>query len=167
MGFLELSRRLNVLNNGLFATYISEILNQDSVVLEELQKDQLYAGQTAEGKTLSPSYYADPFFKNPLSAAKYALYKDRLIARTHNPIFAPKQYETPNLIVTGKLVYDTIFARTNGNKSLTIDANSPIIANLLSKYREPFGLNQTAWDYYTRVHLVPKLTDKVRNYLYQ
>lgn len=49
MGFLELSRRLNVLNNGLFATYISEILNQDSVVLEELQKDQLYAGQTAKG----------------------------------------------------------------------------------------------------------------------
>lgn len=167
MGFIELNRRLGELQSGLLATFIAEILNSDIDLLEELQKDQLYAGQNADGNSLTPSYYADPFFKNPISAAKYAAYKEKLNVRLHNPIFKKKDFETPNLIVTGTLVYDTIFAKVNGVSSFTIDANSPIYGKLMSKYKDPFGLNKVAWDWYTENYLVPELKDKIGKYLEQ
>lgn len=166
MGFIELNRRLDELINSKLAEFIAETLISNLDELVELQKDQLYAGQNAIGNPLAPSYFNDPYFKSPITAAKYARFKDRLNQRSENPIFKKKEFETPNLIITGRLVYDTLVAEVSSN-SLIIQARSPIISKLEAKYIEPIGLNQTAWDWFAKEILVPDLESKMQNFLQQ
>lgn len=166
MGFGELSRRLQLLINSKLADIISRILDRHSLVLVELQKDQLYAGLNSKGDRLSPTYLNDPYFKSPLSALRYATYKEKLNQRMHNSLFPKKDFEVPNLIVTGTLVYDTIFSNVS-SKQLVISAKSSIINKIESKYNEPFGLSQVAWDYFTQKYLIPDLERELKKFLTQ
>ena len=166
MGFGELARRMQQLSDNVLAEIVYEILSEHKNLLEEIQKYQLYAGQNAKGEKLAPSYLDDPFFKDSASAQRYANWKNSLSHNYQSNIFEPKDVNTPNLIITGTLVYDTIFASIT-NKSLIIGARSSILSKLESKYKEPIGLNQTAWDYYAKNFLVPELKQRVRQFLQQ
>lgn len=166
MGVLILQRKIESLRSGKLVEFISDILDRHKSVLVELQKDQLYAGQNAKGKKLAPSYLNDPFFKSKESAQRYSDFKARINPRAHNSIFATKDKDTPNLIITGGLIYDTIFANVT-DKSLIIDARSSIISIIEQKYTEPFGLNQTAWDFFTEKYLMKELKQEIANYLKQ
>lgn len=166
MGFIELEKRLKLLSESQLSAFIVEILTADRHILVELQKFQLLAGQNALGNELAPSYLDDPFFKSKESAQRYSNFKDKLGLETNTAIFKSKKKDTPNLIISGGLVHDTIFANITP-KSLILDAASSILSKLEAKYIEPFGLNQTAWDYYGEVYLAPKLKQKVGQFLQQ
>lgn len=166
MGFIELSERLNALSEYKLADIVSEILERDIPILIEIQKDQLYAGQNAKGEKLSPSYSSDPYFKSPLSAKKYADFKSRLNQRSDSGIFTKRDNDTPNLIVTGTLIYNTIYANVN-NKQLILSARSSLLSKLEAKYSEPFGLNQIAWDYYMKTYFIPDFKTEILTFLHQ
>lgn len=165
MGVQWFIKRLEDLANGKIAEFIGEILDEDKSVLVELQKDQLYSGQNAEGGRLAPSYLNDPYFKSPAAALRYAQFKEKLNQRRGNSIFGKKDFEVPNLIVNGKLFYDTIFAQVT-DKSLIISAQSSILAKLETKYQFVLGLNKIAWDFYAEEYrLGERLRNKITNYL--
>lgn len=165
MGVQWFIKRLEDLANGELANMLGQILDEDTAVLVELQKDQLYAGQNEKGGRLAPSYLNDPFFKTPAAALRYAQFKDKLNQRRENPIFGKKDFEVPNLIVTGTLFYDTIFADVQNDK-LIISARSSIISKLETKYPDLLGLNMTALKFYKEEYnLIERLRTKVINYL--
>ena len=159
--------RLEQLKNGKLVDFIVEVLDADKSILVELQKDQLFAGQNSKGGNLAPSYYADPYFKSPIAAAKYAKFKesnDKQV-RMHNPAFKKKEMETPNLIVNGKLFYNAIFAELS-NDSLILHSRGAIIAKLESKYGDLMGLNETAWKYYIeKYNFIERLQKKIMTFL--
>ena len=159
--------RLEQLNNGKLVDFIVEILDADKGILVELQKDQLFAGQNSKGGTLAPSYYADPFFKSPIGAAKYARFKENndKQVRRHNPAFKQKEAETPNLIINGKLFYNAIFAELSKD-SLILGSRGAIISKLESKYGDLMGLNETAWKHYAEKHnFIERLRTKIMTFL--
>lgn len=165
MGLIELNKRLKQLREGLMVKYAEDILKQDVSILLRLQKDQLLSGQKQDGKSL-PSYYQDPFFKSPIKAARYAQFKDRLIFDKVYDIFGTKEMETPNLIVKGSLVHDRLFVQI-GDGKIIIDANSPIRGQLIAKYNNLFGLNQTALNYYLNTFFIVDYRKKIENFLAQ
>jgi len=165
MGLIELNKRLKQLRDGLMVKYAEDILKQDVSILLRLQKDQLLSGQKQDGKSL-PSYYQDPFFKSPIKAARYAQFKDRLIFDKVYDIFGTKEMETPNLIVKGSLVHDRLFVQI-GDGKIIIDANSPIRGQLIAKYNNLFGLNQTALNYYLNTFFIVDYRKKIENFLAQ
>ena len=165
MGLQWFINRLEALSNGKIAEFIGEILDEDKAFLIELQKDQLYAGQNAKGGRLAPSYLNDPFFKTPAAALKYARFKERLNQRRENSIFGKKDFEVPNLIVTGTLFYNTLFAQVT-DKSLIISARTSILSKLESKYQDVLGLNKIAWQFYFKEYkVIERLRLKITTYL--
>lgn len=166
MGFTELGRRLKILRESELANIISNILEKHSDLLVEIQKYQLYAGQNAEGNPLSPSYLDDPYFNDRAAAQRYADWKNSLGQDRSNPIYKKKDKNTPNLIVTGTLIYNTIYASVSP-KELIISARTSILSKLEGKYKEPFGINQLGWDYYTKKYFIPEIKNDVQKFLAQ
>jgi hypothetical protein len=159
--------RLEKLKNGKLVDLIVEVLDEDKTILVEIQKDQLFAGQNASGGNLAPSYFADPYFKSPIGAAKYAKFKEQndKTVRKHNPAFKPKEFETPNLIINGRLFYNAIFAQLS-NDSLILDSRGAIISKLESKYKDLMGLNEVAWTHYIKQYkFIERLQTKIMNFL--
>ena len=164
---LWLVTNMNKLINGGLVEIMMETLNEDLVYLQELQKDQIFAGQNEKGLRLAPSYFSDPFFKSPLAAAKYAKFKDKNDAniRKHNPIFAKKDFETPNLIVTGSLFHNHIFAKMLPD-GIDFGSTGRIFGQLESKYPDLMGLNETAIDGYMRERKVAeRIQDKIMKFI--
>ena len=87
-------------------TILTDALHENQEQAVNLVKDQLYSGLDGNLKLLTPSYSQDPFFKTREAALKYAKFKATQNPRTINPLFGAKPYDTPNLIVNGKFVYD-------------------------------------------------------------
>lgn len=166
MGFIELSKRLNALYKYKLADIIVEILEKNIPVLIQIQKEQLYAGKNADGDNLSPGYSEDPFFKSPASAKRYAEFKAKIRKGKDSAIFGSKDSDTPDLIINGRLIYDTIFASVNKN-SLIISARTSILSKLEAKYKTPFGLNQKAWEYFMETYFIEDLQKEVLTFLNQ
>lgn len=145
-----------------------EILSEDLDVLLELQKDQLYAGRDVYGQFISPTYLNDSFFDDSASAQRYAEWKSRLLARDSEratSIFGAKPYDVPDLIVTGELVYKNISVTLEGNKLVFTFGGEGGVINT-DKYRGALdGLNDVAWAYYREEFFLPKLKQRVENYL--
>lgn len=85
--------------------------------LSDVIKDQLYAGKNGNGKNLRPTYDNDPFFKTSEAGPwknRAKAYKEFKMDVQPPKIgsflgFAPRDPETPNLIIRGNF-YDSIFA---------------------------------------------------------
>lgn len=164
--FHLLSQRLQSLN---LIREIEALMSEDEGLLLELMKDQLYAGLDGDGNPLRPTYQDDPYFKefkNPQAAAQaYSDWKDGMMQRTHNTLFAKRPSGTPNLIITGSWFYDTLVAYA-GNDSLIINAQSPIINELEGKYGDALlKLSPLALKFYTEEHLFERLQKRVYDQL--
>jgi len=142
-------------------------MKEDETLLLALQKDQLYAGQDAQGNSLRPTYQDDPYFKTRDAAQRYSDWKDRLDQRAHNPLFAKRPSGTPNLIVTGRWLYDTLVADVGGG-ALRVRSDSWLFSKLEAKYGQALlGLNQTALRYYVEEILFTRLQKNVHQWLNQ
>lgn len=151
----KLSQNLSTLN---LVEQIETLMQEDKQLLTVLQRDQLWAGQKADGMLITPSYENDTeYFHSVAAAQRYSAWKDSLSQRKHNPIFAERPSGTPNLIITGRWLYDALVIDIGGGK-LSINVNSPIGGKLEAKYGEALlGLNHTALEYYVEEILFPRL----------
>jgi hypothetical protein len=142
-------------------------MEQDEPLLLRLQKDQLYAGQDAQGNGLRPTYQEDPYFKTRDAAQRYSDWKDRLHQREHNPLFLKRPSGTPNLIITGSWFYDTLIADVNGG-ALHVRSDSWLFGKLEAKYGQALlGLSSVALRYYVEEILFPRLKPNVYKWLNQ
>lgn len=162
--FRRLSQNLKTLN---LVEIIQSLMQEDEELLLSLQKDQLYAGQDANGDGLRPTYQDDPYFKTRDAAQRYSDWKDRLEQRTHNPLFVKRPPGTPNLIITGGWFYNTLVADV-GNGKLVIRSDSWLIGKLESKYGQYLlGLSSVALTYYVEEILFDRLQIKAHQWLNQ
>ena len=164
MSLEGLVSKFKSLDSDKIVDFVIEIMDANLPFLVELQKFQLLAGQNAVGEYLSPKYTEDSYFKSKESAKRYSDFKSKLAQDTNTEIYKKKPKDVPNLIITGSLIYDTIYAKT-GSDYIEISARSSIIGKLESKYRNLFGINKTGWDYFSEKYLIPQLNEKVLNYL--
>lgn len=143
---------------------VEQILKENEFRILELQKDQLYAGLSSDGKNLRLSILDDPYFKTRKQAQAYSDKKDTQHARDEGSIFKKRDKGIPNLIVTGSLVYDRIFVKTESGR-LIIDVNTPILSDLKQKYGEFLGLSPQACSYVTETIIYPQLKVMVYEHL--
>lgn len=130
-----------------------------------LQRDQLLAGQTSEGKLLSPTYSADPHFKTKAAAQRYAARKKAKeglhAAMIRYNLFPTKPTNTPNLIATATLQASQfhrhlVVGVTGG--TLTITSRWSKGKNVERKYPKALGMNKASivylWNHAIREDLV-------------
>ena len=122
------------------------ILNENEAALKELMRDQMYAGLDGNGKSLTPKYSQDPYFKKPGAGERYARWKDTLWQRDHNSIFPAKDIDTPNLIVNGNLIYKVLDFSAASQKMI-VTAHSSIIPKIEAKYGSVFKYSPIALGY--------------------
>ena len=142
----------------------TSLRNHKQVILS-LQRDQLLAGQTNEGRKLSPTYTSDPYFKTKKSADSYLAKKrskeQRHAAMIRYNLFAAKDSNTPNLIFANSLNASQFQRKLRVN----ITGNKLVIMSIWSraksveaKYPKALGLNKTSakflWNYTVREDLV-------------
>ena len=156
--------RFKSLDSDKIVDFVIEVMDSNLLFLVELQKFQLLAGQNSIGEYLSPTYIEDSYFKSKDSAKRYSDFKESLSQETNTEIYKKKPKDVPNLIITGSLIYNTIYAKT-GSDYIEISARSSIIGKLEAKYKNLFGINKTGWDYFSDKYLIPQLNDKIINYL--
>lgn len=160
----KLSQNLSTLN---LIQQIQVLMEEDEPLLLDLQKDQLFAGQDAEGNSLRPSYLEDPYFSSRKEAQAYSDWKDTMSQRDANPIFLKRPSGTPNLIITGAWFYDTLIADMQKD-TLVMRSDSFLIGKLEAKYGQYLlGLNKTALRYYVEERLFPRLQKNVYQWLNQ
>lgn len=120
----------------------------------------MYSGRNREGALITPGYSDDPYFTSSVAADRYAQMKSRLSVRnrqTAESIFGSKPYDTPDLIITGKLVYDRLIVNVTPEQ-IIFDLPTPIN----DKYGGMLeGLSDVGWEYYREEYFLPKLRERI------
>lgn len=146
--------------NSRLIEIIEKILNDNDEKIKEVYRDQLNAGLDGNGKQLTPSYSQDPYFSSPAAGKRYAAWKHARNKGT-NTIFPIRNIDTPNLIVTGKLVHNVVLFSAS-NEMFRIDIESRIYNQLISKYGEQtFTLNSIAIAYLNETIVLPILKEEI------
>lgn len=127
---------------------VSVLKDTESEVIEYM-KDQLYAGLDGNGGYLAPSYLHDPYFRTREEATAYAKYKSTLNQRTPASYLSPKPYDVPNLIITGRLVYNRLRLTVNGD-TFSVGPAAGTRKKLEAKYYAPFKLSPLVMREYKR-----------------
>lgn len=119
----------------------------------ELQRDQMYAGLDARGEYIRPYYTDDPYFHSKESARRYAQWKKNLHQRQW-PAYIKKQrpIEVPNLIITGRLIYDNIGVRVTRRHVKFVLPTFDIRA----KYGRVLGFSPLVLSHYRRRYFLPE-----------
>lgn len=121
---------------------IEDIVGQRLDYITRLQKDQLNAGLDGNGNKFTLKYSQDPYFKSPESGRRYGAWKHSMNKGT-STLFPVRDVDTPNLSINGSLFHNRIISSVS-NGSLIIDAGSPIMFKLETKYGKVLGLSPTA-----------------------
>lgn len=120
--------------------------------LLEHQRDQMYAGLDARGGYIRPYYTDDPYFHSKESARRYAEWKMRLNQRRWPPYIKKRRpMEVPNLIITGRLIYDNISLRVTQRY---VKFELPTF-DIRAKYGQVLGLSPLVLDHYRRRCFLP------------
>ena len=98
-------------------------------------KSQLLAGVDGDGKELRPRYTEDSFFHSRDEALRYVeKYNKRDVKSFPEWGLKARNWDTPNLIITGSKFHDFITADYEGGQVETQAVGSPIEGALRSKY---------------------------------
>lgn len=140
--------------------------NQDELL--SLRKDEILMGRDSDGNPFRPTYRSDPYFKNLLSADRYANWKERLEiihnARiAHELSYPAKDNDTPNLRLTtvnwapGRNFQDSMFINIGGD-SLIIGSTYRDATMINAKYKNKvYDLGPAAKEYFWKWILYPYL----------
>lgn len=94
------------ISEGFEANALQCLANQSSVVVD-LIKEQIYSGVDGDGEYLSPTYDDDPFFEEPgywyHRAKDYKAWKYHITKPVVSPrlMLSPRPVEVPNLYIDG------------------------------------------------------------------
>lgn len=151
----DLSQRLKSLQ-GQFSAFARIYLEDNSEVVLDLQKEQLFAGKASDGENIRPSYSEDlrskgGFFKTPQAAQKYAEWK----AGLSYPSNAQRDTDTPNLYVNGR--FHSELGVAFSEEEMAIVGETDYAKRIIEKYGEDtFGLSRESMD-----KLKPELTQSI------
>lgn len=151
---LDLIKNLNSLN---FEEIAQGIIKDDSLVILNLQKEQLMSGQDNEGGLLSPSYFEDPFFKTVEAAQAYSNWKDKITPPIATKAYPARPRGTPNLFINGYWQSGIDFI------SGLFKNSSELNSKIDSKYPNSLGINKTGISYYREFYFDEKFFEKIHN----
>jgi hypothetical protein len=157
MDFQTLHRNFGSLISELNELVLDSAMELDKFIAE-LNREQLWNGETSNEGTISPKYSQDPYFKSPEAAARYAAWKSKI---TPSP---KRDADTPNLYINGTY-HKSIYTKREGN-GITTDSNIPLGQKIQSKFKNIKGLNKGSITK-LKPDLLEILINKTRNKLHK
>lgn len=137
------------------------VVQSDSAVLLEIQKDQLYAGQTPTGGLLAPTYSRDPYFKKPGAGTRYAKWKAKIHPRRPASYLKARPEDVPNLIVNGNRFYNHLSCTVTKRQIRYLNAG----IDMRPKYGDILGLNAASIAHYRAEYFNGKFNARLRKWL--
>jgi hypothetical protein len=138
---------------------VLDILVDNKELIAEMNRTQLFKGETSEGDKIHPNYFEDDYFKTKGQAMGYAKFKAKIKA---NPYFSEKGFSTPDFFITGKLVHNMITAYISG-RELIIEPEGEA-AGFDAKYKNIYGLNEENLSKIREI-VYPAMMEKIRKHL--
>ena len=130
----ELIKSLTEFNDSIPSIIAQVIKDGEDGILEKV-RSQLWDGKTPEGKDITPSYLADPYFKTPQQAKAYVAWKEQI---TPNPDRNPI---SPNLFING--YFHSTLSIDYDEEGFIITNNTHLGQSVIMKYGyETFGLSE-------------------------
>lgn len=144
-----------------------EILEENQEMLLELMRTNLFRGKGANDEDLRPYYSEDlkslrpdGFFTSPVKAENYALHK---IDMTY-PVNVDRNPDAPNLYISGKL-HDSI-GIVFDEDSFEFRPQSRYAEKIMQKYgMENFTINSEDWELAKEMFLIPRLKEKIKEFI--
>lgn len=131
---------------------IQDSLQGKEVEMVAANQLQLLDGKDRNGDYLKPTYFQDPYFKNPQSAALYSAWKDRI-----DPFPGTRPSGIPNLYITGKF-HDSIRAAIS---QTSVSITSPEY-KIVSAYPLALGLNPQTKNVFAARYVRPYLINSFK-----
>lgn len=128
---------LRMFRETFVASTFDEMKKHESYLLD-LNKDQMMAGQNAEGTDITPSYLNDPYFKTKRQAVGYMNWKQRITADSR------RDAETPNLFIKGDF-HNSIKINFD-NDSMEFVSNTTLGRDVQHSHPDVLGLNDKNQD---------------------
>lgn len=100
----------------------------------DLNRNQMYEGETNEGKDISPKYSEDPYFKTKESAARYAEWKQKITPGKK------RKKDVPNLFINGAF-YDSLYAKIY-NQEIIVNSDTMLGRKVIGGHKKVLGLNK-------------------------
>lgn len=151
--------------------FTREILEGDGDSLLELLKMQLLEGKQGNGEDLRPLYSEDlkvggGYFNSPQAAQRYAEWKGKM----SYPYNVPRNPDAPNLYIA---VGSSSDGRFHSELGVTFDAEhfmfvgtTAYAQKIMAKYNEAsFGLTDEMMETYNNTKLLPRLKERIIEYL--
>lgn len=149
MNIFELNTRVQGFD---LMNVITDILKDNSELIIEVNKDQMYSGKTSKGEYIRPYYSENPYFKKPGAALRYAQWKAKITPDSRRPL------DVPNLYVVGKfygqLKYDPV--------NWTVGSSGNLADKVLSVHENVLGLSPENMGKITDEVLTPSVTKQLQ-----
>lgn len=147
--------------NGFEGACMQCMTDNSGVVLDAI-KEQIYAGQNGEGEALSPTYDNDPFFEEEgfwhHRAKDYKAWKKSITPPVGGVMLGlpPRAEEVPNLYIDGTF-YGQIKIMP-GNMMLVTDPGAGNGPDIVAKYGDSLlDMGPTAKEYFNRQYMLPAI----------
>jgi hypothetical protein len=157
MNFLTLHRNFTTLIGELNQLVLDSAM-EEKLFIAELNREQLWNGETSNEGTISPKYSQDPYFKSPEAAARYAAWKNKI---TPSP---KRDIDTPNLYING--TYHRSIYTKRDKDGITTDSNIALGQKIQTKFKNIKGLNKGSI-FKLKPKITPILIDKARLILHK
>ena len=161
MGIDEVAKIIGKISDG-FEEMCIRCLSDNSGIVLDAVREQLYSGLDGEGKHLSPTYDEDPFFEEKgywhHRAKDYEAWKYSITPPASGEMLGlPKRPKNvPNLKVDGSF-YSEINAMRKGD-ILVVDPGSGNGPSIVAKYGDIIlGMGPTAIEYFNQNYMLPAI----------
>ena len=122
------------------------------------QRDQMYVELDAGGDYVRSYYTDNPYFHSRESALRYAKWKQCLRQRQWPPyIKKQRPLEVPNLIITGRLIYDNLSLRVT-QKYVKFELPT---FDICAKYGKVLGLSPLVLNHYRQRYFLPAFYEEL------
>lgn len=161
MGVKEVADIIGRIANGLEGALMNCMIDNSAIVVE-LIKEQLWAGQYGDGKPLSPSYDSDPFFDEPghwyHNAKGYIAWKRSITPPTSGVMLGlpPRPDNIPNLFIDGTFYKEINISE--GANMLVTDPGNGNGPDIEEKYGDRLlEMGPDAREYFNRELMIPAI----------
>lgn len=142
-----------------------DCMDKNRNIVEDLIREQLYAGLDSKGYFLNPTYDNDPFFDDDGvwkgRSKDYKKWKEKITPPETSYLLRlpPRPTNIPNLKITGNF-YDSIKASKGNNELQILSSGFDDGSEIIKKYGDNIlGVSDTAIEYFNKSYLMPWLED--------
>jgi hypothetical protein len=135
MNITQLHKNVNNVIDNLNDIILSLTMESEPSIVE-LNKEQMFEGETNEGKDIRPKYSENPYFKSKKSADKYAEWKMKITPGKR------RKKDVPNLFIKGDF-YDSIYVE-KAEEYIESKTNTALGQKVTSVHKNVLGLNKSS-----------------------